>query len=164
MSNHAGIDVGVSGAICIQNDKGKILDLLDMPCIVSILGKTVKGNDKKKRDLDGPRIKDLLREWEVMHCFIEKAHVMPSDGKVGVGNYMMGYGILMGLCIGLEIPYTLVTSQSWKKKLMFGMGGDKGESIIRAKQLFPELKLDRKRDHGQADAVLIAEYGRQNLT
>jgi hypothetical protein len=40
---------------------------------------------------------------------------------------------------------------------------DKGSDLRRAKQLFPDLKLDRVKDHGKADAILICEYGRRIL-
>ncbi|MBI5193836.1 MAG: hypothetical protein HZA08_10530, partial [Nitrospirae bacterium] len=38
-------------------------------------------------------------------------------------------------------------------------GKDKGSSIIRVKQLYPDMKLIRKKDHNKADAVLIGLYG-----
>ena len=38
------------------------------------------------------------------------------------------------------------------------MGKDKGASIQKVSQLYPELSLTRVKDHGIADAILIARY------
>jgi hypothetical protein len=75
-----------------------------------------------------------------------------------------GYGMWIGIVAALEIPYTLVTPQAWKKELMQGIK-DKDAGRLRAMQLFPAYNewLVRKRDIGRADALLIAEYGRRQL-
>ena len=43
------------------------------------------------------------------------------------------------------------------------MGKDKGASIQKVSQLYPELILTTVKDHGIADAVLIARYLRKNI-
>ena len=161
--NIAAFDVGLSGALCIMSPEGRIVDLLDMP-VISV---------GKSHELDEPRIRDILKEWEIRHCFIEKAQSMPgrkdkktgdvkAQGVASTAHYMASYGILRGICVGLSIPYTLVHPATWKAAIMKDMPkGDKGQDIIRAKQLWPDLKMDRKKDHGRADAALICEYGRR---
>jgi crossover junction endodeoxyribonuclease RuvC len=154
--NIAGIDVGLSGAICVMSDKdGHIVDLLDMPVVVT---------GKGKRELDEPAIWEVLADWHVDHVYIEKAQSMPGQGIASTGHYLTGYGILRGMCVGLQIGYTLVHPATWKKAMLLDQGKGKGESIVRAKQLWPTVKLDRKKDHGKADALLIAEYGRRMMT
>jgi len=39
----------------------------------------------------------------------------------------------------------------------------KRRSLDRARLLFPNLRLDRVKDHGRAEALLIADYGRLQL-
>ena len=151
-----GIDVGFSGAVVFIGDKGQILDLYDMPVI------NVKKGKKNQREIDEPTLCDLL-SLGCDHVFIEKAQSMPGQGVSSTGKYMMGFGIIRGICVGLGLPYTLVTPQAWKKAMMKGMGKEKGASIVRAKQLYPKLVLDRKKDHGKADALLIACYGLKEL-
>ena len=47
--------------------------------------------------------------------------------------------------------------------MMADMGKDKDASRLRAIQLFPVVanRLDRKKDDGRAEALLLAEYGRR---
>jgi crossover junction endodeoxyribonuclease RuvC len=150
--NIAGIDVGFTGAIAIMNDVGKIIDVFDMPIV---------GTDQ--HELDEVAIVEALKDWTTEHVFIEKAQSMPGQGIASTGRYMCGYGILRGICAGLQIPYTLVRPATWKKEMMQDMGKEKGQSIIRCNQLFPYIKLPRKKDHGKADAMLIAAWGYRHL-
>jgi len=56
----------------------------------------------------------------------------------------------------LALPYTPVRSVVWKKT--FGLGKDKEQARLRAQQLFPAADLRRKRDHGRAEALLLAHW------
>lgn len=147
--NIVGIDPGFSGAICILDSEGKILLLTDMPIVKA-----------DKTELDESAIRRILEGSEVSHVYLEKSQTMPGQGISSSGRYMMSYGIIRGICVGLQIPYTLIQPQCWKKVMMEGMGKEKAASIVRAQQLYPIIELSRKKDHGMADAYLIAEYGR----
>lgn len=146
-----GIDPGFSGAIAIIDLDGKIHHLIDMP--VLMVG--------SKSSLDEVGVRQALVKHELSHVFIEKAGCMPKQGISSTSRYMASWGIIIGICVGLYIPYTLMTPQSWKKEMMAGMGKEKEASIARVKQLYPGLDLNRKKDHGKADAVLIANYARR---
>lgn len=147
-----GIDVGFSGAIAILNNT-KIKDLIDMPIL----------KVSKKTHLDANRVKNIMIDSKAEHVFIEKAQAMPKQGIASTASYMKSAGIIEGVCVGLGIPYTLVTPQAWKKEMMQGMGKEKEASIFRAKQLYPDIDFPRKKDHGKADALLIALYGTRVL-
>ena len=71
---------------------------------------------------------------------------------------------MRGVLAGLGIPYELVTPQKWKRA-MGVPSGDKSSSRPVALRLFPSLaaELRLKKDHGKADALLIAGYGRRRL-
>lgn len=150
-----GIDPGFKGAIAVLDMSGGIIRLEPMPIL----------KDGKATVLDEIAIRDILYaphapEWyyTVSHVWIEKAQSMPGQGVVGVGRYMAGYGILRGMCVGLQIPYSLVHPATWKKKMLRDMPKGKQASVIRCKQLYPGLVLKRTED-GKADAVLIGRYG-----
>jgi len=143
-----GIDPGFSGAICIIDDLKTILFLEDMPIL--------KG---AKAELDEVLISNILSEYSVSDIYLEKAQTMPKQGISSAGRYMCSYGIVRGICVGKQISYTLVTPQRWKKYMCSDMPKGKDTSIIRAKQLFPQLQLPRKKDHGKAEALLIALWG-----
>ena len=179
-----GIDPGMSGAIAIlEVPLYNVLFLQDLP-VVEVGG---------KRELELVEIRDWLEHDldAVTHVFIEKAQAMPilekpkkgkkgkkekpkkgkkgkkekpkPQGVVSTGRYMKSFGELIGLCVGLHLPYTLVHPTSWKRALLKDMPKDKGASIQRALQLFPSLSLPRKKDHGKAEALLIAYYGATSL-
>ncbi len=147
----AGIDVGFSGAICIMGDSpaNHIVYLSDMPII----------KVGKKNEFDDVAFRDILEEHEVEQVWIEKAQAMPGQGIVSTGRYLEQYGRMRGICVGLRIPYQLVHPKTWKGKMLRDMPKEKGASIVKVKQLYPDLELPFKKDHGKCDAVLICLYG-----
>lgn len=147
-TSYAGIDPGFSGAIAIIDHEGNPIELIDMPIIKAA-----------KTELDEGRIRQTLSGFDIGHTFIERAQSMPGQGISSTGRYMASYGVLRGICVGLGIPYTLVSPQTWKAALMSGMGKEKQASIVRVNQLYPKLEFKRQKDHGQADALLIALWG-----
>ena len=146
--NYAGIDVGFSGAIAVLNDAGEILLTTDMPII--LVG--------KKRELNEPKIRLVLEDFKPLRVGIEKAQTMPNQGISSSGRYMASYGFLRGVCAGLSIEYHLIHPKTWKKVMMHDMPKEKEASIMRVGQLYPDIVLGRKKDHGIADAILIAKY------
>ena len=109
---------------------------------------------------------------------IEKAQVMPKirrrrttagiieepsgQGAVGMFNYGIGYGKYLGMLESLQISHAEIHSISWKKEFSL-IHQPKERSIQVAIQLFPQTadRLKRKKDHGRAEALLIAEYARR---
>ncbi len=150
-----GIDPGFSGALAALDDDLNLEFVMDMPIIM--VG--------KKRELDESKLSTIFSRWRLrpMTIGIEKSQTMPNQGIVSSGRYMASYGFLRGLCVGNGLPYHLIRPQSWKKAMMPDMGKDKGASIQKVTQLYPELRLTRVKDHGIADAILIARYLRLNI-
>lgn len=146
----AGIDPGFSGAISII-DKGtkRILKSVDMPVI----------KVGSKPYLDGQRIKILLKTYNVYKVYIEEGQAMPKQGATSMFRYGKGCGVLEGICIGCNIPFELIKPAIWKKNIMEGMKKGKGDSIVKVKQLYPNIKLPRVKDHGKADSILLGLYG-----
>ena len=144
-----GIDIGLKGAIAsIDSNKPKDVMIWDMPLI--------------EKTIDIVELKDIMYSLRDSHVFVEKAQPMPKQGVVSMFNYGKTYGIVLGVLSALEIPYTLVTPQAWKKEVLSSMEKDKVASIIRCQQLYPHLKF-KKTDHGKAEALLIAYYGETKL-
>ena len=145
-----GIDPGFSGALAVLDSELKIEFTMDMPIL----------KVGKKRELDEARLSVIFKMWRSrsINVALEKSQTMPNQGIVSSGRYMASYGFLHGLCVGNGIPYHLIQPQTWKKAMMPDMGKDKGASIQKVSQLYPELSLTRVKDHGIADAILIARY------
>jgi len=71
----------------------------------------------------------------------------------------MWEGIIATLGLSLEMP----SPQRWKKEMLADQGKEKDASRFKAMQLFPTVagQLNRKKDDGRAEALLMAEYGRR---
>ncbi len=69
----------------------------------------------------------------------------------------VGFGVWLGVLSTLGLSYTRVRPAIWKRAL--GLGKDKEASRLRVQQLFPGADLRRKKDHGRAEALLLAVYG-----
>jgi crossover junction endodeoxyribonuclease RuvC len=82
---------------------------------------------------------------------------MPGQGTRSMFTVGLGYGLWLGVLGALRIPYTAVRPAVWKRSI--GPSKDKEASRLRAQQLYPGADLRRKKDHGRAEALLLASYG-----
>ena len=156
-----GIDPGNTGAIAVvESGRWENVVVYDMPTLVTEgSGKTKSGKKKTHTVLDEQAIRTLLTDsMPIDFVCIEKSQSMPGQGVTSVANYMCGYGILRGICVGLGISYSLVHPATWRKSLMKDMDKGKQASIVRAQQLYPKAVIGKK--DGRADALLIAHYGK----
>ena len=161
----AAIDPGLSGALCILDLDGNIVELVDLPTI------EVRRGKRRARELDGWAIVGLFAEHFVSHVIIEEAQARPpirngvrlKAGIVSTGSYMESYGIIKGVCAATYKPISIVSPATWKRVMLAGKGADKGASIIRAKELYPHVQLDRKKDHHRAEALLLGWYGLHHI-
>ncbi|HBA56030.1 MAG TPA: hypothetical protein DCZ04_16685 [Syntrophorhabdus aromaticivorans] len=159
MGNIASIDPGISGAISVLDKKSLDVRLLvDMP-VIKIAGRDVLDIHEVIRTLKSYNLEHVYLEQSLARPSIRKNGEKVSPGIVSVGSYMKNYGMLVGICATLGVRYTEVLPQTWKKKMMAGMSKEKGASIIRAAQLFPQISFERKKDHHKADSLLIGYYG-----
>lgn len=154
MKRIAGVDPGQTGAVAIIHQG--IVTLFDTPT------EMVKKGKGSKTEYLPSNMADILRDNRIDHVFIEKVGAMPGQGVTSMFGFGKGFGLWLGILAGLQIPYTLITPQAWKKEIMQGVS-DKDAARGKAIQLYPQSsrELARKKDIGRADALLIAEYGRR---
>ena len=104
------------------------------------------------------------RDWIVkhapQHALIERAQAMPKQGASSGFKYGRAVGAIEAVITCCAIPLTIVEPSIWKKFHAL-RGGDKEAGRQRALQLFPAAHalLARKKDHGRAEAALIALAG-----
>jgi hypothetical protein len=80
------------------------------------------------------------------------------ESKSSTFKYGVAYGALRTVVALCNIPYRLVTPGKWKNH--FGLDSDKEKSRALALQFWPGCGFfSRKKDHGRAEAALIARYG-----
>jgi len=164
--NHVfiGIDPGVQGAIAMICVDPKFDRVADTP--------TFKvGKSRLDYDIEGMRhqlhtMKQSAGEDAQVFVFIETPIAMPKQSSSSTLKTGMGYGFWVGLVVGELLPYEPVSPGTWKKVMFAGMGNDmkrsKDASLFKAKQEFPHMAefMERKKDHDRAEALLIAQYGR----
>jgi hypothetical protein len=94
---------------------------------------------------------------------LEEPGVRPGEGVVGAFSFGRGLGIWEGLVVGLGLPYLMVAPSKWKR--LMGATADKEATRLLVQQRYPGAadQLARKRDHGRAEAVLLAAYGQRQL-
>ena len=98
------------------------------------------------------------------NCTVELVHAMPGQGVTSMFNFGKNFGFILGVLSACGLEPNLVSPQKWKRH--FGLKADKKDSIEKCKELFPEVSLRRTSrcttdSDGMAEALLIAEYGRE---
>jgi crossover junction endodeoxyribonuclease RuvC len=153
-----GIDPGLSGALAFMNDNGS-LQIFDMPTIkAGAKGRNFINDDEVARIIDAQN----GISCSIKHAFVELVGVRPGEGGVGAFSFGKGCGILQGVLAANFVPRTYVTPVKWKKAL--GVPKEKDGARARASQLMPQHShlWTRVKDHGRAEAALIAYYGLKN--
>lgn len=167
-----GIDTGINGGLAVfevadgdilgpKRGAERVVDMADIPTIDDV---------EAYRYVDAVALKTYLRAHSPDVVYMEKVRAMPSiPGKGGFRRSMgassaMNFGDARGsirsvvLCHGVKL--VMIEPQAWKRA--FGLkGSDKEMSRQCALGRCPKAAkfLKRKKDHGRAEALLIAIYG-----
>lgn len=151
----AGIDPGLSGAICLLN--GTKCEVFDIPIF------NLERGGKNKREIDIHLLCHLLRT-KIDHCFLEQVGAMPGQGVSSMFAFGQTFGIIKGILVANDIPYTLVPPRRWKSFLRVPAAKD--GSRARASQLLPNAagQWALKKHEGRAEASLIALYGKMVIS
>jgi crossover junction endodeoxyribonuclease RuvC len=149
-----GIDPGIHGGAGIvhitDGEAPQLLDAIDLPVV---------GVGAKER-INVLALRDWIRAYQPDHAAIERAQAMPRQGASSGFKYGRAVGAIEGVLTACEIPLTIIEPTAWKK-IHHLRGDDKEASRLRALQLFAPAYalLARKKDHGRAEAALIALAG-----
>ena len=151
-----GIDPGITGSLCFFED-GKIIDVIDMPNMAE--GK------KNKRQVNGAQIYNEISnrikniDKKNIKVVIEQVSAMPGQGVTSMFNFGQSFGVLKGICSGMQLSMYFVRPAKWKKYFNL-INSEKDASRTRAIEIFPYFspQLSRKKDSNKADAILIASF------
>jgi len=155
-----GIDPGLKGGLAtVESSRPGEVDLLPMP--------TIGG-----KDFDIQIIKEYLKNRAPYMVMLEQQIALPGQGLSSTLQTGKGFGILLGLLAGLEIPHTVISARMWQHKMFVGVSAKldtKVKSEIIAKRLFPltDFRVSsraRVSADGLTDAACIAMYGVQTLS
>jgi Holliday junction resolvasome RuvABC endonuclease subunit len=144
-----GVDPGVHGGIAFFYPTTRRVDTFDIPSAAG--------------QVDAEAIVALLLQHGAPdEAFVERAQSMPKQGVASTFKYGVAYGTILATLATAKIPTNLVTPRKWKTA--FGLDKDKEKSRALAIRLFPGCDdFRRKKDHGKAEAALIARYGAGTL-
>ena len=153
--NILGVDPGIRGGLAViaidaNGAAPRLVGAIDIP---------VTGVGAKER-VDVLAIRSWIARHAPVHAFIERAQAMPKQGASSGFKYGRSVGSIEAVITCCAIPLTIIEPSVWKKFHAL-RGGDKEAGRQRALQLFPmahEL-LAHKKDHGRAEAALIALSG-----
>jgi crossover junction endodeoxyribonuclease RuvC len=157
-----GIDPGKAGAIAFLTLIEGVpveLDVIDMP--VFKVGKRARIDEYAlARELDA-RLPEGAEIFAV--ATIEQGGVRPQNGRVGAASFWLGLGTVRGVLAAHFIPIETTAPAHWKRVLR--VTGDKDASRLRAAAIFPRWAglWSRVKDHGRAEAALIALHGANQL-
>lgn len=157
-----GIDPDLSGALALlkPDESGFSAQVFDSPAVPVLVGK------RTRRRLDPKSIVQLLQSLDApigTKAYLEQSIPFPNDGKQGWWSGGFGYGLWIGILVSSGFSVVPVASSLWKNVFeLSGSGLTKDDSRRVASSLFPSLtdQLKRKKDHGRAEALLIAAYGK----
>lgn len=154
-----GIDPGLTGAVAAINEMGQIITVQDTPMLA-----VKKGKGTKHVYVETAMAKILESTVHIYgtSCItIENVHAMPGQGVTSMFSMGTGFGLWLGIAAALCIPIERMEPHTWKQIVGIPTGSDKNASIVLASRIFPSASLSRKKDHGRADALLIAEARRR---
>jgi crossover junction endodeoxyribonuclease RuvC len=148
-----GIDPVITGGLAIIeiiDVSMVVLDAIDVPVI---------GTGAKER-VDAIAIRKWIEQHRPALACIERAQAMPKQGASSGFKYGRAVGALEAAIALTGIPVQIIEPSMWKRALRLP-GKDKETARQCALELFPAAHalLARKRDHGRAEAALIALYG-----
>ena len=149
-----GIDPGISGAICLLENK-KVIEIHDTPTMID--GK------KNKKQINGAQISNIIKKKIITNkeivVVVEHVNAMPGQGVTSMFNFGQSFGVIKGICAALSLPIYFVRPSKWKKHFNL-INTNKDASRTKAIELYPNSSDDlaRKKDANRADAILIARY------
>ncbi len=143
------IDPGFSGAWAVIID-GRPEICGDMP---------IAGDGSRKRVSAG-LLATFMRSAKPDLCVVERVSARPEQGVASSFRFGMSFGIALAVPAILEVPIELVAPPVWKRHFKL-IGTEKEDSRLKALDLAPHLMsmLQRKKDDGRAEAILIGLYG-----
>lgn len=154
-----GIDPGVTGAVALVGDR--YAEVHDAP--------THTPNDKTRINPAG--VARLLKRALTLEEFTGETHnalaaieyVSTRRGEAAARalGYGQGHGVYLGALAVLDLPPVIVTPAKWKKALgLDAKQNGKTDALMLARRLFPGFAtmLDREKDHGRAEALLICHW------
>lgn len=157
------VDPGITGAVAFYfPDRAERIAVEDMPAVNGVVN---------VREL-----RRAIQSYAPVYAVVEKVNAMPSipgkDGRrrsMGASsafNFGGAFHAALATIQCCEVPLHLIEPKTWRGHFRI-RGGDVGKEQGRALaiRLFPHSadRFARKKDHGRADAALLAKFGADTI-
>jgi hypothetical protein len=144
-----GCDPGNSGAVAFYFPKfANVVSVRDVPLVDG--------------QIDSAALGALIDQFKPDLALVELVGARPGQGVTSMFRFGVAFGRLTGVISSKHIPLHYVTPGKWKKH--FRLSAEKEEARDLAIRLWPASDLfRRKKDHGRAEAALIAKYAAEVL-
>ena len=148
-----GVDPGLrSGAIGAVDHDGNFIAVYDIAAV----------DDRIDARVLKQMILDMTIPGDDYAICLEQVWTMPKQGIASTGRFMRAFGAIGAVAELMCERIFYVTPQVWKKAM--SVTSDKNDSLAAARIAFPQATLLLKKDHGKAEALLIAEYARRTFS
>ena len=141
---YIGIDVGANGCAAVLDDNGDVKA-------------TIRFAKATPHDIWHQFCEHFALSDKRCHAVIERVRSTPQMGVVSAFTFGANYSQARAFLIAGGVPFEEVIPAKWQKFMGCMSGGDKNLTKAKAQELFPGHKIV----HGNADALLIAEYARR---
>jgi hypothetical protein len=140
-----GVDPGASGAIAFYFPQlPQRIGVYDCPLVDG--------------EINCAQLADLIKQHDPEVAVIEAVGPMPKQGVSSTFKFGVAYGMARGVIAAMLVPQIYVTPAKWKR--FYGLTSDKEKAREMAIQTWPSCTMfARKKDHGRAEAALLAKYG-----
>lgn len=174
--NFCGVDIGYSGGVSLVAE-GKSLPMFwSMPTVKTTV--TRRGRKGNATALDLSALWSLFKELKAKYdpfVVVELVHSMPSDGKASAFTFGKQAGAVEALLVAAGLEYMAVPPHVWKKAIIpatakksISKDEKKALAISECQSIYEGVNLVPPRcrvpSDGWAEAALLAEYGRRQIT
>lgn len=146
---YLGIDPGASGAVALISDSGEVISVVDAVDNEGIMC--------------AEHLFSVIGTMMPDRVVLEKVHGMNKGGGKQAASTSFKFGASFGTCRGvicaLGLPFVEVWPQTWKAFYGITRLGKEG-SLELCRRMHPDVDLKYKKHADRAEAILIAEYGR----
>lgn len=141
------IDPGITGALAFYDLAKQTLIVHDMPILDG--------------DVNPHSIAEYIRNASPAVAIIEQVSPMPREGVRSVWRFASAFTTVCVVTKLQYVPLFLVPPAKWKRAMHL-KGGKEGKEQVRERVIdtFPRYQdyFTRKKDHGRAEAVMLAIY------
>lgn len=142
-----GIDPGIEGGWAVVDDDDSLVAAGALPTV----------GEGRSRVLSAPLFTSLVTLYPPKSVALERVGAMPGNGAVSMFRFGQSVGVIEGVLGALGTPIIRVAPTVWKRS--FGLPREKEAARQKAIETWPALAtlhFSRKKDHGVAEAALIA--------